>query len=109
MSPEQDSSAWAIRALVERARFTPVRLRDGYNMAQVDSLLDEVVAAAERGQPVGPVIDRVTLAVVRLREGYDIPEVDVLLAQLKGTAPATADPGVVQEQRGLLSRLLGKG
>lgn len=108
--PETTSagSAWAIRSLVERARFTPVRLREGYDMGEVDALLDDVVEAAERGEPVGPVIDRARFTPVRLREGYDMSEVDRLLAQLKGTGPVTLDPGVVQEQRGLFARLLGR-
>lgn len=78
------STAWAIRSLVERARFTPVRLREGYDMADVDRLLDEVVAVAERGQPVGPVIDGARLGRVRWREGYDIGEVDEFVALLRG-------------------------
>jgi DivIVA domain-containing protein len=102
------SSAWAIRSLVERARFTPVRLREGYDMADVDRLLDDVVGAAERGEPVGPVIDGARFTAVRLREGYDMAEVDRLLAQLKGASPETVDPGVIEEQRSLLDRLRGR-
>ena len=106
--PAASSSAWAIRALVERARFTPVRLREGYDMAEVDTLLDQVVEAAERGEPVAPLIDGAHFTPVRVREGYDMGEVDQFLEQLKGSEPATVDPGVIREQRGLLDRFLGR-
>ena len=102
------SSAWAIRGLVERVRFTPVRLREGYDMADVDSLLDRVVEAAERGEQVAPLIDGAHFTPVRMREGYDMAEVDQFLEQLKGSHSATLDSGVIREQRGLLDRFLGR-
>jgi DivIVA domain-containing protein len=102
------STAWAIRSLVEQARFTPVRLREGYDMGEVDALLDDVIEAAGRGEAVGPVIDRARFTPVRLREGYDMGEVDRFLAQLTGTGPVATGPGVIEEQRGLLERLLGR-
>jgi DivIVA domain-containing protein len=75
--------------LVERitqARFTPVRLRhEGYEMGEVDDLLDRVVAALGSGDPVIPVLDAAQLGHVRLREGYDIGEVDRFLADLRGS------------------------
>lgn len=44
---------------------------------------------------------------VRLREGYDMGEVDRFLIQLKGgVVPVGADPGVIQEQRGFVDRVL---
>jgi len=105
--PTTSSSAWAIRGLVDRVRFTPVRLREGYDMGEVDALLDAVVAAGERGDPVAPIIDAARFTPVRLREGYDMGEVDRFLTELKGgVAVVSDDPGVVQEQRGLVDRLL---
>ncbi|MGY2875113.1 DivIVA domain-containing protein [Marmoricola sp. URHA0025 HA25] len=68
---------------ITTARFTPVRIREGYDMGDVDDLLDELVAALGRGEPVGPLIDRVQLGHVRLREGYDSGEVDEFLARLR--------------------------
>jgi DivIVA domain-containing protein len=68
---------------ITQARFTPVRVARGYDMGEVDDLLDSVVAALGRGEPVGPVIDAARLAHVRLREGYDIEEVDMFLARLR--------------------------
>ena len=102
------SSAWGIRTLVDRIRFAPVRVREGYDMAEVDDFLERVVQAADRGEPVAPLVDRVEFTRVRVREGYEIGEVDHFLNQLKGGVPAVADPGVIQEQRGLLGRLLSR-
>ena len=69
---------------ITTVRFTPTRIRDGYDMAQVAELLDRVVAALGRGEPVDPLIDGAQLAHVRLREGYDSAEVDAFLAGLRG-------------------------
>jgi DivIVA domain-containing protein len=69
---------------ISNARFTPVRLRhEGYEMAAVDDLLDRVVAALGRGEPLLPVIDGARLPRVRWREGYDIGEVDRFLEGLR--------------------------
>jgi DivIVA domain-containing protein len=101
-------SAWAIRSMVERARFSPVRVREGYDMAEVDEFLDRLVEAAERGEPVAPLVESVEFTRIRVHEGYEIGEVDHFLKQLTGAAPVTADPGVIHEQHGLLGRLLGR-
>jgi DivIVA domain-containing protein len=69
---------------ITQVRFTPVRVtREGYDMGDVDDLLDGVVAALGRGEPVGPVLDSARLGRVRLREGYDIGEVDAFVARLR--------------------------
>jgi DivIVA domain-containing protein len=107
IAPASPDSAWAIRSLVDRIRFTPVRVREGYDMAEVDDFLDRVVQAAERGEPVGALIEGVELSRVRVREGYDVAEVDGFLQQLKGAGPAP-DRRVIPEQRGLLSRFRGR-
>jgi DivIVA domain-containing protein len=69
---------------ITTARFTPVRIREGYDMSEVDALLDRLVAALGRGEPAGPLIESARLGRVRLREGYDIDEVDDFLARLSG-------------------------
>ena len=70
---------------ITQVRFTPVRVtREGYDMGEVDDLLDLVVAALGRGEPVGALLDAARLGHVRLREGYDIGEVDEFLARLRG-------------------------
>jgi DivIVA domain-containing protein len=72
---------------ITQVRFTPVRVtREGYDMSHVDDLLDRVVAALGRGEPVAPVLDGASLGRVRLREGYDITEVDAFLARLRSDA-----------------------
>jgi DivIVA domain-containing protein len=74
---------------VDNVRFTPVRLRTGYDMGDVDAYLDQVkahldaldAAVAGTGRPPGP-LKRAAFTPVRLREGYDIGEVDAFLAQV---------------------------
>jgi DivIVA domain-containing protein len=71
--------------LVERARFSPVKRR-GYDMSQVDALLDRVA-----GRPTGRA----------LRNTLDpVPE--------PGALSTDSPPTVVQEQAGLLARLFGR-
>jgi DivIVA domain-containing protein len=79
---------------ITTATFKPVRVREGYDMAQVDDLLDRVVAALGRGEPVGQVLDDARLSHVRLREGYDIAEVDAFLDQVRRSAPSREVPSV---------------
>ena len=102
---------------IERVRFTPSRLREGYDMGDVDTLLDHLVQAVRAGEPLGPIVDLVRLRTTKLREGYDQAEVDDFLATLSGAPAGTATdavaaapggPAVVQEQKGLLARLLGR-
>ena len=68
---------------ITQVRFTPVRMHDGYDMSEVDDLLDRVVAALGRGEPVTPLLDMARIAHVRLREGYDSGEVNAFLADLR--------------------------
>lgn len=72
--------------VITRVRFRPVRIPEGYVMADVDDLLDRIVAALGRGEPVGPVIDSARLGRVRVREGYDVGEVDRFVEELRRTA-----------------------
>ena len=68
---------------ISNARFTPVRLHEGYEMSAVDDLLDRVVAALGRGDAVLDLLDGAVLPRVRWREGYDTGEVDEFLAGLR--------------------------
>jgi DivIVA domain-containing protein len=113
--------------LISSVRFTPVRLREGYDMGEVDYLLDRLEAALRKGEALAPLLADVHLNEVRLREGYDIEEVDAFLGSLRSGGSATAVaapppheavpdpavipaviPSVIVEQRGLLSRLFGR-
>jgi len=97
---------------VDNVRFTPVRLRTGYDMGEVDAYLDQVKAhllaldaAVEGTGPAPAPLAPAFFSPVRLREGYDISEVDAFLDQVDaedarlrslartGTAPA-ASPSV---------------
>jgi DivIVA domain-containing protein len=71
---------------ITMARFTPTRIREGYDMAEVDELLDRVVAALGRGEPVAGLIAEARFSVVTWREGYHKAEVDDFLARLRGRA-----------------------
>jgi DivIVA domain-containing protein len=118
---------------INQIRFTPVRLREGYEMGGVDQLLDRLVGALEAQEPVDDLVRAARFTPVRLREAYDMGEVDRFLDRVVSAA-ATADrtpsayvdvtppptgkapvapvpaptPSVIQEQRGLLSRLFGR-
>jgi len=65
--------------------FTPVRIRQGYDIGAVDRLLDDAAATVTRGEPLVPVLD-VTLPTVRWREGYDMAEVRTFLDGLRVSA-----------------------
>ena len=117
---------------ISHVQFTPVRLREGYEMGEVDELLDRLVTALRAGEPVDQLVRAAQFTPVRMREGYDMSEVDRFLEHVVSAA-ATADrvppvyadapqetpsypvpaataavspaPNVIEEQRGLLSRL----
>ncbi|MGO4257277.1 DivIVA domain-containing protein [Marmoricola sp. RAF53] len=95
---------------VRSSRFTPVRIREGYSMGEVDKFLDLVEDALERGRDLGPLVGPVRFTPVRLREGYDMGDVDKFLEEMveEQRRPVAVDPGVITEQRGLLARLFGR-
>lgn len=100
--------------LIRNVRFSSVRLAEAYDMDQVDYLLDRLLAAAEDGEPLAPILEGVEINQVRVREGYDIGEVDSFLEQLRAApeppapAPGPGPTPVVADRRGLLSRLFGR-
>ena len=106
-------------ARIQNVRFTPVRRESGYDMGDVDGLLDHLQAAAVVDEPLRPIIDLVRLRTTKLREGYDIDEVDEFLEAIGGPAASAATPApspttaaatgsVIQEQRGFFARLFGR-
>ena len=80
---------------IHDARFTPVRLREGYDMGEVDDFLDELVDAVAMGRPIQPLVDAARFTPVRLRERYAIGDVDAFLEQLAVDAATSApsEPG----------------
>jgi DivIVA domain-containing protein len=66
-------------------RFTSVRLREGYDRAEVDTFVDRAVHALAAPVPTLAPDDvrTVTFTPVRLREGYDMAEVDGYLDDLE--------------------------
>jgi DivIVA domain-containing protein len=80
----------ATNALVSKVmtvRFTPVRIRAGYDMGEVDQLLEELVDALQQGRPVAPLIRAARFTPTRLREGYEVDDVERFLSEM-----ADADP-----------------
>ncbi len=59
-------------------RFTLVRLREGYERAQVEEFLDQVEAALQFDPPLmrAAEVEAKLFRTVRLRQGYDLAEVD---------------------------------
>lgn len=109
MSPEERTY---LVHVITTVRFTPVRLREGYEMGEVDALLDQLAASVAADQPIDDLVRAARPARVRLREAYKIAEVEALLEQLApGSRPAPAtssQESVIQERRGLLSRVFGR-
>lgn len=74
---------------VDAVRFTPVRLREGYNMKEVDDYLDRVTASLRGSQTLtSRDVSDVKFTPVRLREGYDMGEVDTFLDVVIATLDA---------------------
>jgi DivIVA domain-containing protein len=99
-------------ARIDSVRFTPVRRQAGYDMGDVDTVLDYLQAAVRAGEPLQPIVAIARLRTTKLREGYDIDEVDAFLESVAGPpdAGATASPvpAAIQEQRGFFARLFGR-
>lgn len=111
--------------MIRTASFTTVRRRDAYDPAEVDAWLDGVEAAILSGADTNPLLGSARFGTVRLRPGYDVDEVDRFIDRIREAVRAApesqppptarpptsrpAQPSVIQEQRGLIARLLGKG
>jgi DivIVA domain-containing protein len=74
---------------VDNVRFSPVRIREGYDMGEVDAHLDlvkQTLDALDRAVSGGGALPGALPAPrftpVRLREGYDMGEVDAFLAEV---------------------------
>lgn len=90
---------------LERPRFSTTKLREGYDMGEVDDAIDRVFGALAEPVPSmsGADVRTLRFTPVRLREGYDMGEVDEWLDQAASelertaggtaaTAPATPTP-----------------
>ncbi|WP_408897038.1 DivIVA domain-containing protein [Nocardioides sp. R1-1] len=84
--PGRDSHG--LHVVIRDARFTPVRFALGYDMRQVDDLLDRLVEALDAGRPVRPLVEAATFDDARWREGYRKVDVDALLAEVARRADA---------------------
>lgn len=79
---------WSLVDAITSVRFKPVRIAIGYDMREVDDLLDRLVDAVRAGLPVRPLVAAATLGTTRWREGYDKAEVDAFLAEVARRAEA---------------------
>lgn len=112
---------------VRNVQFTTVRLREGYDMREVDEFLDRIIATfeeRERGSApsasalTGDTVREQHFRTVRLAEGYDLEEVDTFLDQVSATlderrpigaghsAPATSATASTPSTSGLLPEAL---
>ncbi|MFV2175003.1 DivIVA domain-containing protein [Actinomadura sp. LOL_016] len=75
--------AWLI-SWIENARFPAVRMRMGYDVRDVDTFLERVIAGLRgTAPPITPADVRACVfRTIRLGPGYDVHEVDTFLAQL---------------------------
>jgi DivIVA domain-containing protein len=83
LPPDQQRLVDSVRSV----RFKPVRIRRGYQMSAVDAVLDYVVEAVGRGEPLAPLLDT-SLPTVTWREGYDMADVDSFLTSLRKSTDA---------------------
>ncbi len=87
-----DTRASAIVTMIENARFRPVRLRQGYDMGEVDNLLANVQSGYASGQGGPHLMHGARFSVVRFREGYDMADVDTFLELIRGVADGSVEP-----------------
>lgn len=96
---------------VRNVQFTTVRLREGYDMREVDEFLDRIVLTLEERESgraasasalTGDTVREHQFKTVRLAEGYDLGEVDTFLDNVTATldeqpptvrSGSAADPG----------------
>ncbi len=94
----------------EHPTFRTVRMREGYDRAEVDDFLEQARAALAYDPPLMRThdVENQRFNPVRMREGYDMGEVDDYLDRLAGelrrrevpgdTGAADPQPSVVQRQ-----------
>ncbi|MBE1876210.1 DivIVA domain-containing protein [Myceligenerans pegani] len=90
------------------ARFSGTRLREGYDVAEVDAFLDRLAGAVRaegehRAARAAALVDDARFRVVRFREGYDIAEVDGFLDEMRAAVTgrrARASSGASAEGAG---------
>jgi len=70
-------------------RFATTKLREGYDMSDVDDFLDSLVLAVKDGGDVAALVDGARFASTKFREGYDMTEVDDYLDEIKGRVAAS--------------------
>lgn len=75
--------------MIRGSRFTPVRLRTGYRMGEVDQMLDDAERAVVSREPLAPVLRR-ELPRDSLRETYAIGDVDAFIESLLHGAEGAA-------------------
>lgn len=99
---------------IRNAQFRVTGLRAGYDVDEVDRVLDGLIAALERGEEVSGLVEQARFTRVG-RKGYEMSQVDDLLDRVAGRPTGRAlknslDPSqeVVQEQPGFLGRLFGR-
>jgi DivIVA domain-containing protein len=110
---------------IRESAFHVTGFRVGYDVDEVDGLLDEVCKQLELGEDVTDLVERARFSPVN-RKGYDMGQVDALLDRIAGRPTGRAlkntldpipapreersdlHPEVVQERKSLLSRLFGR-
>lgn len=99
-----------ITPLINRARFTRVRLREGYTAAEVDDFLISLRGLEHLMGEEGDGVSAPDGSPARARRAEQPPPTRRARpeAATREAAASTTDPGVIQEQRGLLGRLRGR-
>ena len=84
----------------ENPRFSKVRMREGYDIGEVDEFLDQARAALAADPPLMTPLDVETRRFhpVRLRTGYDMGEVDAYLDRLAEELRGRQDPDAPVEE-----------
>lgn len=86
---------------VPGARFLVVRLREGYDIGEVDAFVERIRNGA--GSLTADEVNAVQFTTVRLRAGYDMQAVDEYLdavaAQVRPAAPSTAPESTTTDWR----------
>lgn len=75
--------------------FTPTRLREGYDIDEVDRFIDQVIVMVKAGEPredIERFIDATAIEKTRVRTGYDIHEVDEFFTKIRAALAVPFDP-----------------